>query len=92
MIFKSILITGGAGFIGSHVVEHFVRNTESRIVVLDKLTYAGNRANIEEFIDDSRVVFVEGDICDAALVESISRATTSTALRTSLPRATSIAR
>ena len=71
MIFKSILITGGAGFIGSHVVEHFVRNTESRIVVLDKLTYAGNRANIEEFIDDSRVVFVEGDICDAALVESI---------------------
>lgn len=71
MIFKSILITGGAGFIGSHVVEHFVRNTESRIIVLDKLTYAGNRANIEPLIDDSRVIFVEGDICDGELVESI---------------------
>lgn len=71
MIFKSILITGGAGFIGSHVVEHFVRNTESRIIVLDKLTYAGNRANIESLIDDSRVIFIEGDICDGELVESI---------------------
>lgn len=71
MIFKSILITGGAGFIGSHVVEHFVRNTESRIIVLDKLTYAGNRANIEPLIDDSRMIFVEGDICDGELVESI---------------------
>ena len=71
MIFKSILITGGAGFIGSHVVEHFVRNTESRIIVLDKLTYAGNRANIEPLIDDSRVIFIEGDICDGELVESI---------------------
>ncbi|MBQ2364478.1 MAG: dTDP-glucose 4,6-dehydratase [Alistipes sp.] len=70
-MFKSILITGGAGFIGSHVVEHFVRNTESRIIVLDKLTYAGNRANIEPLIDDSRVIFVEGDICDGELVESI---------------------
>ena len=71
MIFKSILITGGAGFIGSHVVEHFVRNTESRIIVLDKLTYAGNRANIEPLIDDSRVIFIEGDICDGELVDSI---------------------
>ena len=71
MIFKNILITGGAGFIGSHVVEHFVRNTESRIIVLDKLTYAGNRANIESLIDDSRVIFIEGDICDGELVESI---------------------
>ena len=66
---KSIIVTGGAGFIGSNfvhwVVEH--RPEVGRIVVLDKLTYAGNPANLAGLPED-RVELVVGDICDAALV------------------------
>lgn len=72
MTFKNILITGGAGFIGSHVVEHLATNyTNSRLIILDKLTYAGSRANINAFVDDERVIFVEGDICDMECVEKL---------------------
>ncbi len=72
MIFKNILITGGAGFIGSHVVEHLATNyTNSRLIILDKLTYAGSRANIDALVDDERVIFVEGDICDMECVEKL---------------------
>lgn len=72
MTFKNILITGGAGFIGSHVVEHLATNyTNSRLIILDKLTYAGSRANIDAFVDDERVIFVEGDICDMECVEKL---------------------
>lgn len=72
MRFNNILITGGAGFIGSHVVEHLAtHHKESRLIILDKLTYAGNRANIDAFVDDERVIFIEGDICDAQCVETI---------------------
>ena len=69
---RSILVTGAAGFIGSNFVRMLVnRGEDVRLVVLDKLTYAGNLANISGVIDDKRVVFVRGDICDAALVRGL---------------------
>jgi len=64
-----ILVTGGAGFIGSNFVHHLRRRfPDCRIVVLDKLTYAGNLANLEALQDDSKFCFVKGDICDEAAV------------------------
>lgn len=72
MIERNILITGGAGFIGSHVVEHFAHTYPNyRIVVLDKLTYAGSVDNIAHVLCDDRVIFVEGDICDNEIVDRL---------------------
>ena len=69
---RNILITGGAGFIGSHVVDHFVTQyPDYHIVVLDKLTYAGNPANLAEAAEHHNYTFVEGDITDARLVDDI---------------------
>ena len=65
-----ILVTGGAGFIGSAVIRHIIRNTDDQVVNLDKLTYAGNPANIEGLPAD-RVELVVGDICDADLLDRI---------------------
>jgi dTDP-glucose 4,6-dehydratase len=63
------LVTGGAGFIGSNFVRHVrKRFPESRVTVLDKLTYAGNLANLEAVKDDPGYRFVKGDICDPAVV------------------------
>jgi dTDP-glucose 4,6-dehydratase len=63
---KNILITGGAGFIGSHVVRLFVKKyPDYRIVNLDKLTYAGNLENLRDVEKESNYVFVKGDICDS---------------------------
>ena len=62
------LVTGGAGFIGSNFVRHVIDHTDATVTVLDKLTYAGNLASLEELPDD-RFRFVHGDICDAALVD-----------------------
>ena len=60
-----ILVTGGAGFIGCNLVRHLLRyHREARVTVLDKLTYAGNLANLEDLLDDNRLCFLEGDICD----------------------------
>lgn len=62
---RSILITGGAGFIGSHVVRLFVNKyPEYHIINLDKLTYAGNLANLKDIEDKPNYTFIKGDICD----------------------------
>lgn len=67
----AILVTGGAGFIGSNfVLEWFAREREP-VVVLDKLTYAGNAENLESVFSDKRFTFVQGDIGDRALVVSL---------------------
>ena len=71
---RSILVTGGAGFIGSNFVRMLVeRNEPVRLVVLDKLTYAGNLANIDDLLEPhrERLVFVKGDICDADVVTAM---------------------
>ncbi len=68
----NILITGGAGFIGSHVVRRFVTNyPDYRIINLDKLTYAGNLANLTDIASAPNYTFVRGDITDAAEMEAI---------------------
>ena len=67
---KHILITGGAGFIGSHVVRRFVTNyPDYQIINFDTLTYAGNLENIKDIEKSNNYTFVKGDICDAAAVE-----------------------
>jgi dTDP-glucose 4,6-dehydratase len=69
---RSILVTGAAGFIGSNFVRMLMsRGEDVKLVVLDKLTYAGNLANIKDLIDDKKLFFVKGDICDPTLVEEI---------------------
>ena len=68
---KTILVTGGAGFIGSHFVDLLLRATNYKIIVLDKLTYAGKSENMSSFINNSRVVFVKGDICDKEILDSL---------------------
>ena len=71
---KHILITGGAGFIGSHVVRLFVRKyPDYRIVNFDKLTYAGNLENLSDVEQCPNYCFVKGDICDSEQVEAVMR-------------------
>ncbi|HYF59581.1 MAG TPA: dTDP-glucose 4,6-dehydratase [Burkholderiaceae bacterium] len=64
----SILVTGAAGFIGSNFVQQWLATEPSGVVSLDALTYAGNLANLEPVAADPRHRFVQGDICDAALI------------------------
>jgi dTDP-glucose 4,6-dehydratase len=71
---RTLLVTGGAGFIGSNFVHQVVAETDLDVVVLDKLTYAGNRASLDGLAED-RVSLVVGDVADAALVDSLVQQT-----------------
>ena len=67
-----VLLTGGAGFIGSNFVHYFLReHPEHELTVLDKLTYAGNLENLEAALQNSRFQFVRQDICDPAVVDTV---------------------
>ncbi|MCB9425817.1 MAG: dTDP-glucose 4,6-dehydratase [Flavobacteriales bacterium] len=69
---KSILVTGGAGFIGSNFVPYFIEeNPDYHIINIDLLTYAGDLANLSEVEGHERYTFVKGDICDRELIESL---------------------
>lgn len=69
---KTILITGGAGFIGSNFVIHFLANNpDCKVVNLDLLTYAGTLDNLTEVENNPNYTFVKGDICDRAFIESL---------------------
>jgi dTDP-glucose 4,6-dehydratase len=68
-----LLITGGAGFIGSHLVRRLISNSGNVIVNLDALRYSGNLENLTEVEGHSRYTFIHGDICDATLVEQVLR-------------------
>ena len=69
-----LLVTGGAGFIGSNFIRQVLKTSRKYSVVnYDKLTYAGNLANLEDVADDPNYAFVKGDICDGAAVEAAMR-------------------
>lgn len=69
---KTILITGGAGFIGSNFIPYYLeRNQDIKIVNIDKLTYAASTNNLDSVKNNNRYTFVKGDICDRALIENV---------------------
>ncbi|HEY4588891.1 MAG TPA: dTDP-glucose 4,6-dehydratase, partial [Thermoanaerobaculia bacterium] len=68
---ETILVTGGAGFIGCNFVRLVLAETDARVVVLDKLTYAGSLENLADVLDDPRLDFVEGDIADRRAVRRL---------------------
>jgi dTDP-glucose 4,6-dehydratase len=67
---RRLLVTGGAGFIGANFVHYVLEHTDDRVVVLDKLTYAGNAANLDG-LDEQRCSLVVGDVADAGLVDTL---------------------
>jgi dTDP-glucose 4,6-dehydratase len=71
---RRILVTGGAGFIGSNYVRHVLSTTDDSVVVYDALTYAGNLSTLKDVDDDPRYSFVRGDICDPGTLEDAMRA------------------
>lgn len=66
-----ILVTGGAGFIGSAVIRHIIKNTQDSVVNVDKLTYAGNLESLKDIADNERYQFEHADICDPTAMERI---------------------
>jgi len=72
MTVKNLLVTGGAGFIGANFVHYWLaQHPQDKVVVLDALTYAGNKASLDCVADNSNMVFVHGDICDTPLIEQL---------------------
>jgi dTDP-glucose 4,6-dehydratase len=76
----TIVVTGGAGFIGANFVRHALARSEARVIVFDKLTYAGNLASLADVKADPRYVFVQGDIADREAVRALLRAERPSAL------------
>lgn len=68
---KKILVTGGAGFIGSAVVRHIINDTQDAVVNVDKLTYAGNLESLESLANHPRYTFEQVDICDRAALDRV---------------------
>src|SRR5438045_1797233 len=69
---RTILVTGAAGFIGSNFVRMLLKRGEDvKLIALDKLTYAGNLANLEDLLDDKRLSFVKADICDVTAMTKV---------------------
>jgi len=68
---KTILVTGGAGFIGSAVIRHIINETEDKVINVDKLTYAGNLESLKDIADSSRYSFEQVDICDAGKIKRV---------------------
>lgn len=68
-----LLVTGGAGFIGSNYVRYVLANSDDEVIVYDALTYAGNLSTLKDVDDDPRYSFVKGDICDPATLEDAMR-------------------
>jgi len=66
-----VLVTGGAGFIGSHLVDALLADADARVTVLDRLSIGGSRANLEQHDGDPRFTFVLGDVNDEALVREL---------------------
>ncbi|ANS40659.1 dTDP-glucose 4,6-dehydratase [Serratia inhibens] len=71
MALKRILVTGGAGFIGSAVVRHIIEATQDSVMVVDKLTYAGNLESLAVIADNERYSFEQVDICDRAALDRV---------------------
>ncbi len=71
---KTIVVTGGAGFIGSAVVRHLINDTEHTVINLDKLTYAGNLESLREVDSNARYHFEQVDICDGPAVKRVLEA------------------
>ena len=68
-----VLVTGGAGFIGSAVIRHIIENTQDTAINVDKLTYAGNKASLDSVAADQRYIFEQVDICDSAEMARVFR-------------------
>lgn len=69
---KNVLITGGAGFIGSNFIHYFLKNDDNaKIINLDALTYAGSLENLKDVSEDPRYTFIQGDICDTEFIEQV---------------------
>jgi dTDP-glucose 4,6-dehydratase len=69
---RTILVTGGCGFIGSNFVRYMVRNSDYRVINVDKLTYAGNLENLTDISDQPTYEFVRGDIADKTLIDGLA--------------------
>ena len=69
---KTVVIYGGAGFIGTSAVNFFVKK-RYKVVVLDKLTYAGNKMNLINLITSGKIIFIKGDISNFSLLKKINR-------------------